>query len=221
MTSFQSSELTELPVVENSQLFAQRTHSACTARAQRTVRPHWSGRGVGGGVGGEVDPGAAMGQVWTRHCRSSRACPTAFIALSVHHVFVRPLALLVFHTVPCPCLPGWGKSCGPQVLGFTAWGHCTHDTESGSWRSMFGWTRGGWGLTLLLENCCLKGFGTGKHFTAGGLWMVAVDSWWPLDKALYRSLRLLTASQSCGPKKLQGRRVWIRGGGVLLPFFLF
>ena len=28
MTSFQSSELTELPVVENSQLFAQRVHSA-------------------------------------------------------------------------------------------------------------------------------------------------------------------------------------------------
>ena len=31
MTSFQPSELTELPVVENSQLFAQRAHSACTA----------------------------------------------------------------------------------------------------------------------------------------------------------------------------------------------
>ena len=28
MTSFQSSDLTELPVVENSQLFAQRAHSA-------------------------------------------------------------------------------------------------------------------------------------------------------------------------------------------------
>ena len=28
MTSFQSSELTEIPVVENSQLFAQRAHSA-------------------------------------------------------------------------------------------------------------------------------------------------------------------------------------------------
>ena len=28
MASFQSSELTELPVVENSQLFAQRAHSA-------------------------------------------------------------------------------------------------------------------------------------------------------------------------------------------------
>ena len=28
MTSFQSSELTKLPVVENSQLFAQRVHSA-------------------------------------------------------------------------------------------------------------------------------------------------------------------------------------------------
>ena len=32
MTSFQPSELTELPVVENGQLFAQRAH---TARAQR------------------------------------------------------------------------------------------------------------------------------------------------------------------------------------------
>ena len=31
MTFFQSSELTELPVVENSQLFAQRAHSAGTA----------------------------------------------------------------------------------------------------------------------------------------------------------------------------------------------
>ena len=31
MTSFQSSELTKLPVVENGQLFAQRVHSARTA----------------------------------------------------------------------------------------------------------------------------------------------------------------------------------------------
>ena len=31
MTSFQSSELTELPVVGNGQLFAQRAQSACTA----------------------------------------------------------------------------------------------------------------------------------------------------------------------------------------------
>ena len=51
-----------------------------------------------------------IGQVWTRHCRSSHACPTAFIALSVHHMFARPLALLVFQTVPSPCLPGWGQS---------------------------------------------------------------------------------------------------------------
>ena len=41
---------------------------------------------------------AAIGQVWTRQCRFNRACPTAFIALSVHHMFVRPLALLVFQT---------------------------------------------------------------------------------------------------------------------------
>ena len=44
MTSFQSSELTELPVVENSQLFAQRAHSARyapkeTARVQGLALP--------------------------------------------------------------------------------------------------------------------------------------------------------------------------------------
>ena len=32
MTSFQSSELTELPVVENGQLFAQRVHKSSVAR---------------------------------------------------------------------------------------------------------------------------------------------------------------------------------------------
>ena len=41
MTSFQSSELTELPVVENSQLFAQRAHSAryapCDAPEMKTL----------------------------------------------------------------------------------------------------------------------------------------------------------------------------------------
>ena len=37
MTSFQSSELTELPVVENSQLFARRAHSARYALLQRHV----------------------------------------------------------------------------------------------------------------------------------------------------------------------------------------
>ena len=37
MTSFQSSELTELPVVENGQLFAQRAHSARYAPFKRAV----------------------------------------------------------------------------------------------------------------------------------------------------------------------------------------
>ena len=92
----------------------------------------WGGGGAN--IRREEGAGAAIGQVWTCHCRSSRACPTAFIALSVHHMFVRPVALLVFQTIPDPCLPGWGQSCGPQVLGFTAWGHRTRDTESGSWR---------------------------------------------------------------------------------------
>ena len=54
-----------------------------------------------------VRRGAAIGQVWTRHCRSSRTCPTAFIALSVHHVFIRPLALLVFQTVRRGGGGGW------------------------------------------------------------------------------------------------------------------
>ena len=43
---------------------------------------------------------------------------------------------------------------------------------------------GGGMLTLLLDGCSLKGFGTGKFFLAyiaGGLWMVAVDSWCLLD----------------------------------------
>ena len=35
---FQPSELTELPVVENSQLFAQRAHSACTAHGTPPLR---------------------------------------------------------------------------------------------------------------------------------------------------------------------------------------
>ena len=63
MTSFQPSELTELPVVENSQLFAQRVHSACIARAQRTVRPLRGGRRAFWGGGGlscqENDPADA------------------------------------------------------------------------------------------------------------------------------------------------------------------
>ena len=39
MTSFQSSELTELPVVENGQLFAQRAHSARTAHGTPPLGP--------------------------------------------------------------------------------------------------------------------------------------------------------------------------------------
>ena len=41
MTSFQSSELTELPVVENSQLFAQRVHSARYAPLGTSGEQKW------------------------------------------------------------------------------------------------------------------------------------------------------------------------------------
>ena len=46
MTSFQSSELTELPVVENGQLFAQRVHSARTAHGTPPVLPHGTYHGT-------------------------------------------------------------------------------------------------------------------------------------------------------------------------------
>ena len=95
---------------------------------------------------------AAIGQVWTRHCRFSRAGPTAFIALSVHHMFIWPLALFVFQTVPGPCLPGWGQGCGFRVLGFTAWAHYSHDTESGSQR-LFGVPCLGLPVTLVVLAC--------------------------------------------------------------------
>ena len=57
-----------------------------------------------------------------------------------------------------------------------------------------GWGSEGGGLTLLLDNCSLKGFSTGKLFwpellvgsgwlllIPGALWMVVVDSWCSLD----------------------------------------
>ena len=53
MTSFQSSELTELPVVENSQLFAQRAHSARYAPSIGCLSAPWtfgSACRAGGGV---------------------------------------------------------------------------------------------------------------------------------------------------------------------------
>ena len=39
----------------------------------------------------------------------------------------------------------------------------------------------GGGLALLLDNCSLKGFGTGNFFGPYWLWTVVVDSCWPLN----------------------------------------
>ena len=83
-----------------------------------------------------------MGQGRTRRCRSSRACPAAFVALSVHRVFFRPMALFVFQIGPY--LRGWGQGCGLRVLGFTAWSQVSLDTESGSGIGV--WERGGIGV---------------------------------------------------------------------------
>ena len=76
---------------------------------------------------------ATIGQVWTRHCRSSCACPTAFIALSVHHVFFRPMALFVVQTGPGPYLPDWGQGCGLRVLGFWGGGGGPATKKHSSW----------------------------------------------------------------------------------------
>ena len=56
MTSFQSSELTELPVVENSQLFAQRTVRPLQYTVG-TAMHHALGGGRGGGGGEEMGGG--------------------------------------------------------------------------------------------------------------------------------------------------------------------
>ena len=75
MTSFQSSELTELPVVENSQLFAQRAHSACTAHGTPPLTHdtiflpalrHRAAGGVRGGGGILVQRLAARARVTLR-----------------------------------------------------------------------------------------------------------------------------------------------------------
>ena len=61
MTSFQSSELTELPVVENSQLFAQRAHGARYAPIQASAAPatELAGKPQGLGRMGEME-----GETW-------------------------------------------------------------------------------------------------------------------------------------------------------------
>ena len=67
MTSFQPSELTELPVVENSQLFAQRAHSARyapqygNASDEKRFR-----RAAAGPVGGRVRYTGRYGMPWGR-----------------------------------------------------------------------------------------------------------------------------------------------------------
>ena len=62
--------------------------------------------------GGSEKGMAAIGQVWTHNYCSSRACPTAFIALSVHRMFSWPLAHFAVHSCPCPFLRGWGLGSG-------------------------------------------------------------------------------------------------------------
>ena len=98
--------------------------------------PH--GLQLDGGGGGQHSPspqrsnqggplrGGAVGQVWTRHCRSSRACPVAVIAFSVLSVLSLPLA----QSLP----PRLGS--GPWAHGFWALrpDPTLHESEPGSWR---------------------------------------------------------------------------------------
>ena len=81
MTSFQSSELTELPVVENSQLFAQRVHSARYA----PIGPHGSPKAPIGPqspppardeleMGGVAPPPLQGAQPMPSHCLPDGKC---------------------------------------------------------------------------------------------------------------------------------------------------
>ena len=68
MTSFQSSELTELPVVENGQLFAQRAHSARYAPYVSTS----SSTGPGGKVACRRESTSTSGfHLWYNHASLS------------------------------------------------------------------------------------------------------------------------------------------------------
>ena len=59
---------------------------------------------------------AAIGQVWTRHHRSSRVCPMAFMAFSVLSAFSLPSAQCEAHG-SSPYLPGRGQGCGLMGSG--------------------------------------------------------------------------------------------------------
>ena len=114
MTSFQSSELTELPVVKNSQLFAQRVHSARYAPsdwgfdALNTVRQLFPSLSL-------PDPDVSLkSRLWSPQkqmvasdisdefstdpssTRMPLTSPCAFTALSKHKMGVEPLFFLLF-----------------------------------------------------------------------------------------------------------------------------
>ena len=79
--------------------------------------------------------GAAIGQVWTRHCHSSHTCPTAFIAFSVPRVFLWPSAQFAVHWCPCPFLPGWSREYRLLDSRLYRLVTTTLGSESGSWHT--------------------------------------------------------------------------------------
>ena len=84
----------------------------------------------GGGVA------AGSGQVWTGPSCSSRAYPTAFIAISVLCVLSRPLAYFLAPRVQTPTSLARVKAMGSRVLGFTVWSQAL-ETKSRSWRIFY------------------------------------------------------------------------------------
>ena len=71
MASFQSSELTKLPVVENSQLFAQRVHSTRTAHGTPPCSGDWL----------SLKPGDAVGDCHACRLPSVQGCWTPFFQM--------------------------------------------------------------------------------------------------------------------------------------------
>ena len=97
MTSFQPSELTEPPVVENSQLFAQRVHSA---RAAHGTPPSWASSILTSGMGGNAQ---AVTMNTVPHSLLHAACSLCHecsVLFSIVPVYTAPPAPLSYPLPP-------------------------------------------------------------------------------------------------------------------------
>ena len=139
MTSFQSSELTELPVVENSQLFAQRAHSAGYAPTCSSTQPLWQ-RVLRCSFNGQFTRPCSHERT-TFSCSSSahspfrnlsgiRLCLCSSVGMLFFHVHHVPYGLAVICTT-VPTVPSGARCSGRGFVGRDSWPVCpnTHPPQ--------------------------------------------------------------------------------------------